>query len=48
MFVTDEASSSLWTRVCDRFAGIFSGADPRVCVAFWLFGAYGLHGAEIR
>ncbi|CAG8947536.1 unnamed protein product [Penicillium salamii] len=30
--------SSLWSRFGARFSGAFSGADPRVCVAFWLFG----------
>jgi battenin len=30
---------SFWTRLSTRFSGAFSGADPRVCVAFWLFGA---------
>lgn len=42
MFTGDETSSSLWTRFCDRLNGVFDGADPRVCVAFWLFGAYSL------
>ncbi|KAJ5112703.1 hypothetical protein N7532_000748 [Penicillium argentinense] len=31
---------SRWTRLCDRFKAVFDGADPRVCIAFWLFGAY--------
>lgn len=35
----EETSSSRWTRLSDRLKGSFSGADPRVCVAFWLFGA---------
>jgi len=30
--------SSSWARFCERFKAIFSGADPRVCIAFWLFG----------
>ncbi|KAJ5081862.1 hypothetical protein NUU61_010126 [Penicillium alfredii] len=33
-----ERDSSLWTRICERLAGAFREADPRVCVAFWLFG----------
>ncbi|KAJ5666352.1 uncharacterized protein N7477_008800 [Penicillium maclennaniae] len=34
----DDTSLSRWTRFSDRLKGIFSGADPQVCVAFWLFG----------
>ncbi|KAJ5784326.1 uncharacterized protein N7503_009538 [Penicillium pulvis] len=34
----EEASSSRWSKFCDRVKGSFSGADPRVCIAFWLFG----------
>lgn len=30
--------SCSWARFRQRFGAIFSGADPRVCVAFWLFG----------
>lgn len=30
--------SCSWARFRERFRAIFSGADPRVCVAFWLFG----------
>ncbi|OGE53682.1 hypothetical protein PENARI_c007G09228 [Penicillium arizonense] len=29
---------SLWIRFHTRISDAFSGADPRVCVAFWLFG----------
>ncbi|KAJ5753402.1 uncharacterized protein N7511_007555 [Penicillium nucicola] len=29
---------SLWSRFSARINDAFSGADPRVCVAFWLFG----------
>lgn len=36
------APSSSWAQFCQRFRALFralfSGADPRVCVAFWLFG----------
>lgn len=32
------APSSSWARFRERFKAIFSGADPRVCIAFWLFG----------
>ncbi|KAJ5618425.1 hypothetical protein N7528_007068 [Penicillium herquei] len=34
----EETSSSRWTRFADRLKGSFNGADPRVCIAFWLFG----------
>ncbi|KAF7594053.1 G1/S-specific cyclin cln3 [Aspergillus hancockii] len=30
--------SSSWARFRERLGTLFSGADPRVCVAFWLFG----------
>ena len=30
--------SSSWARFRERFRAIFSGADPRVCIAYWLFG----------
>lgn len=30
--------ASSWARFRERFKAIFSGADPRVCIAFWLFG----------
>ncbi|CDM37169.1 hypothetical protein DTO013E5_9480 [Penicillium roqueforti] len=33
-----EQSSPFWKRLSARLSGAFSGADPRVCVAFWLFG----------
>lgn len=32
------APSSSWARFRERLKAIFSGADPRVCIAFWLFG----------
>jgi battenin len=32
------APSSSWAQFRQRFRALFSGADPRVCVAFWLFG----------
>ncbi|KAE8378336.1 CLN3 protein-domain-containing protein [Aspergillus bertholletiae] len=32
------APSSSWARFRERLSASFSGADPRVCVAFWLFG----------
>ncbi|KAI9934940.1 hypothetical protein ASPWEDRAFT_44480 [Aspergillus wentii DTO 134E9] len=32
------APSSSWALFRERFKAIFSGADPRVCIAFWLFG----------
>ncbi|KAJ6150529.1 hypothetical protein N7471_001728 [Penicillium samsonianum] len=35
---SQEQSSSIWNRFGARVSGAFSGADPRVCVAFWLFG----------
>ncbi|KAJ5973074.1 uncharacterized protein N7479_002992 [Penicillium vulpinum] len=35
---SQEQSSSIWKRFSARVSGAFSGADPRVCVAFWLFG----------
>ena len=31
---------SSWARFRERLKATFSGADPRVCVAFWLFGTY--------
>ncbi|KAJ5645976.1 hypothetical protein N7490_002348 [Penicillium lividum] len=34
----EETSPSLWSRFRGRLKGAFSGADPRVCIAFWLFG----------
>ncbi|KIX02112.1 protein btn1 [Rhinocladiella mackenziei CBS 650.93] len=30
--------SSSWVRFVERLKHSFSGADPRVCIAFWLFG----------
>ncbi|KAJ0422811.1 CLN3 protein-domain-containing protein [Aspergillus carlsbadensis] len=30
--------SSSWARFRAQFAALFHGADPKVCVAFWLFG----------
>lgn len=30
--------SASWARFRARLSALFSGADPRVCVAFWLFG----------
>ncbi|KAJ5666675.1 battenin CLN3 protein [Penicillium macrosclerotiorum] len=38
MASADNTSRSLWVRTYDRFKGVFRDADPRVCVAFWLFG----------
>ncbi|KAJ5855150.1 hypothetical protein N7534_007693 [Penicillium rubens] len=35
---SQEQPSSIWKRFSARLSGAFSGADPRVCVAFWLFG----------
>ncbi|KGO73922.1 Alpha/beta hydrolase fold-3 [Penicillium italicum] len=35
---SQEQPSSIWKRFGARVSGAFSGADPRVCVAFWLFG----------
>ncbi|KAI2885020.1 hypothetical protein CBS11852_8488 [Aspergillus niger] len=32
------APSSSWSRFRERFGALFHGADPRVCVAFWLLG----------
>jgi battenin len=37
---SQEQPSSIWKRFSARLSGAFSGADPRVCVAFWLFGAH--------
>ncbi|KAJ6086227.1 hypothetical protein N7486_010508 [Penicillium sp. IBT 16267x] len=34
----EETSPSRLSYFCDRVKGSFSGADPRVCIAFWLFG----------
>ncbi|KAJ5133282.1 uncharacterized protein N7443_005085 [Penicillium atrosanguineum] len=34
----NDISPSRRARFSDRLNGVFSGADPRVCVAFWLFG----------
>lgn len=28
-----------WLRLRDHLRASFVGADPRVCIAFWLFGA---------
>ncbi|KAJ5223849.1 hypothetical protein N7468_008391 [Penicillium chermesinum] len=33
-----EASNSQWNRFYSWLQGVFSGADPGVCIAFWLFG----------
>ncbi|KAE8149343.1 protein btn1 [Aspergillus avenaceus] len=30
--------SASWARFRERLGALFSGADPRVCIAFWLFG----------
>ncbi|CEJ53733.1 Putative Protein btn1 [Penicillium brasilianum] len=38
MFSPNVSSMSTRTSICDRLRGVFHGADPRVCVAFWLFG----------
>jgi hypothetical protein len=38
MFSSNDSSRSAWTHMYDRLRGVFRGADPRVCVAFWLFG----------
>ncbi|KAJ5505120.1 hypothetical protein N7463_007994 [Penicillium fimorum] len=35
---SQEQCSSIWNRISARVGGAFNGADPRVCVAFWLFG----------
>ncbi|KAJ5437627.1 Major facilitator superfamily domain general substrate transporter [Penicillium cf. griseofulvum] len=35
---SQEQYSSIWNRFSARVGGAFNGADPRVCVAFWLFG----------
>ncbi|KAJ5253648.1 hypothetical protein N7524_010828 [Penicillium chrysogenum] len=35
---SQEQPSSIWKRFSARLSGAFSGADPRVCIAFWLFG----------
>ncbi|KAL2698342.1 hypothetical protein AAEP93_011052 [Penicillium crustosum] len=35
---SQEQPSPIWKRIGARLSGAFSGADPRVCVAFWLFG----------
>ncbi|KAE8319246.1 CLN3 protein-domain-containing protein [Aspergillus transmontanensis] len=32
------APASSWARFRERLSALFSGADPRVCIAFWLFG----------
>ncbi|KAL4992278.1 CLN3 protein-domain-containing protein [Aspergillus falconensis] len=32
------APSSSWARFRAQFGALFHGADPKVCVAFWLFG----------
>ncbi|OJJ47143.1 hypothetical protein ASPZODRAFT_151692 [Penicilliopsis zonata CBS 506.65] len=32
------APSSSWAVFCERLRRTFNGADPRVCIAFWLFG----------
>jgi hypothetical protein len=40
MFTSNDSSRSARTRIYDRLRGVFRGADPRVCVAFWLFGAF--------
>ncbi|CAL5869854.1 uncharacterized protein PFLUO_LOCUS4085 [Penicillium psychrofluorescens] len=33
-----DPASSRWARVWEKLTAPFSGADPRVCIAFWLFG----------
>ncbi|KAJ5554773.1 hypothetical protein N7535_007219 [Penicillium sp. DV-2018c] len=35
---SQEQQASFWTRLIIRVGNAFNGADPRVCVAFWLFG----------
>ncbi|CAI7602801.1 unnamed protein product [Penicillium glandicola] len=37
---SQERPPSIRDRFSARISGAFSGADPRVCVAFWLFGAH--------
>ncbi|KAJ5253042.1 hypothetical protein N7489_003452 [Penicillium chrysogenum] len=36
--LSSQEQPSIWKRFSARLSGAFSGADPRVCVAFWLFG----------
>jgi battenin len=38
--LSSQEQPSIWKRFSARLSGAFSGADPRVCVAFWLFGAH--------
>ncbi|KAG0160730.1 hypothetical protein PDIDSM_8260 [Penicillium digitatum] len=35
---SQEEHYSIWKRFGARVSGAFTGADPRICVAFWLFG----------
>lgn len=37
---SQDQPSPIWKRFGARLSGAFSGADPRVCVAFWLFGTH--------
>lgn len=39
--------SSSWARFRERLKAVFSGANPRVCAAFWLFGAL-IHSGGAR
>lgn len=32
------APSASWARFRAQLGALFQGADPKVCVAFWLFG----------
>jgi hypothetical protein len=40
MSFSNDPSRSSRTRMYDRLKEVFRGADPRVCVAFWLFGVF--------
>ena len=35
--------ASTWAMYRARLAAVFADADPRVCLAFWLFGKYLRH-----
>ncbi|KAJ5375788.1 hypothetical protein N7517_007794 [Penicillium concentricum] len=36
--LSSQEQCSSWDRLSARVGGAFKGADPRVCIAFWLFG----------
>lgn len=40
MLYSERTSASIWTRFGEQLHTVFRDADPRVCIAFWMFGAH--------